>query len=138
VAPRFSGAAARQDPFGAYPPEPLDGGSRKPHEPSRFRPVLHRSPDGLTGDLRDEEDAKRRYHSLSDRLNEEVEPLEKTAALYDAAKADLAAILKERGVETPEDYREIERLPRERQKLEESVRDAEVRDQEDQRGGALR
>jgi hypothetical protein len=71
-------------------------------------------------------------------LNEEVEPLEKTAALYDAAKADLAAILKERGVETPEDYREIERLPRERQKLEESVRDAEVRDQEDQRGGALR
>lgn len=37
-----------------------------------------------------------------------------------------------------EDYREIERLPRERQKLEGSVRDAEVRDQEDQRGGALR
>lgn len=90
MAPRFSGAAARQDPFGAYPPEPLDGGSRKPHEPSRFRPALQMSPDGVTGDLRDE------------------------------------------------DYREIERLPRERQKLEESVRDAEVRDQEDQRGGALR
>ncbi|MDI6867878.1 AAA family ATPase [Methanoculleus sp.] len=80
--------------------------------------------EGLIRLLHDEEEAKRRYHALGDRLNAEGEALERTVALYAAAKADLETILKERGVETPEEYREIERLSRERQKLEESIRDA--------------
>jgi len=101
----------------------IDAVARACNEP------LSGSPDvileGLIRLLHDEEEAERRYHALTDRLNAEREALERTAARYAAAKADLEAVLKERGVETPEEYREIERLSRERQKLEESIRDAE-------------
>lgn len=103
--------------------EEIDVVARACNEP------LSGSPDvileGLIRLLHDEEEAERRYHALRERLNAEREALERTAARYAAAEADLEAMLKERGVETPEEYREIERLSRERQKLEESIRDAE-------------
>ena len=90
---------------------------------------LSGSPDvileGLIRLLRDEEEGKRRYNALTDRLNEEGETLRRTSAQYDAAKASLEAMLKVRGAETPEEYREFERLSRERQRLEGSIRDAE-------------
>ncbi len=90
---------------------------------------LSGSPDvvleGLIRMLRDEEEAKRRYNTLSNRLNEEREALQRISAQYDAVKARLDAMLKERGVETPEEYREFERLSRERQRLRGSIQDAE-------------
>jgi len=90
---------------------------------------LSGSPDvvleGLIRLLRDEETVKRRYNALTERLNEEGEALRRTSAQYDTAKASLDAMLKGRGAETPEEYREFERLSRERQKLEGSIQDAE-------------
>ncbi|MGB4578418.1 MAG: hypothetical protein WBH94_01435, partial [Methanoculleus sp.] len=81
--------------------------------------------EGLIRLLRDEEEAERRYNALTNRLNEEREALRRTSAQYDAAKARIDAMLRERGVETPEEYRESERLSRERQRLKGSVQDAE-------------
>ncbi|MBA7476166.1 hypothetical protein ES707_11545 [subsurface metagenome] len=81
--------------------------------------------EGLIRLLHDEEETKRRYNMLTDRLKEENEALERVSAQYDAAKANLEAILKERGAKTPEEYRELEQLSRERQRLEKSIQDAE-------------
>ena len=80
--------------------------------------------EGLVRLLRDEEEAKRRYDTLRQQLHEKEETLEKVSARYSAATASLEGILRERGAETPEEYREFERLSRERVRLEASIRDA--------------
>ena len=81
--------------------------------------------EGLVRLLRDEEEAKRRYDTLRQQLHEKEETLEKVSARYSAATANLKGILRERDAETPEEYREFERLSRERVRLEASIRDAE-------------
>ncbi|MCK9278736.1 MAG: hypothetical protein M0P22_11675, partial [Methanoculleus sp.] len=81
--------------------------------------------EGLVRLLRDEEETKRRFETLVARQKEESEALQSISARSGAAKAGLRAILEERGAATPEEFRELERLSRERRDLEKSILDAE-------------
>ena len=81
--------------------------------------------EGLIRLLCAEEEEKRGYGALVVRLNDCREALSTASLRYDAAKESLKALLKERGAGTPEEYREFERLSRERQDLLGSIRDAE-------------
>lgn len=81
--------------------------------------------EGLSRMLSDEEEAKRKYNNLTERLKAEGGKLDKTSAGYDTSKTNLENILKERGAKTPEEYRAFEQLSRKRQELEQSVLGAE-------------
>ena len=103
--------------------EEIAGGARACNESQNAPPdaVL----EGLVRLLNDEEEAKRRYDTLRQQLHEKEEALERVSARYSAATASLEGMLRERDAETPEEYREFERLSRGRVRLEASVRDAE-------------
>ncbi|NLZ29656.1 MAG: hypothetical protein GX885_02735, partial [Methanomicrobiales archaeon] len=75
--------------------------------------------------LREEEEAKRGHDTLRRQLHEKEKALERVSARYSAATANLEGILREQYAETPEEYREFERLSRERMGLEASIRDTE-------------
>jgi len=81
--------------------------------------------EGLVRLLREEEEAKRRYDTLRQQLHDKEEALERVSARYNAATASLEAMLRERDAGTPAEYREFERLSRERARLDASIWDAE-------------
>jgi uncharacterized protein YhaN len=81
--------------------------------------------EGLIRLLCTEEEEKRRYGDLVVQLNNCREALDKVSLQHDAAKENLEALLGEHGAGTPEEYREFERLSRERQDHLGSIRDAE-------------
>lgn len=81
--------------------------------------------EGLIRLLRDEEDAKRGHEKLIERLGEKQATLNERTARRDGIMGDLEAMLKVRDAATPDDYRDLVRLSRERHELEERIRAAE-------------
>lgn len=76
--------------------------------------------------LNEAEETMRRRKSLIERRNGEEKAMENTRSRLEKTTGMLATLLQSRGAATPDEYREFERLSRERRELKRRIHDAEA------------